>query len=284
MKRILPVVVLTLLVAMGCLLATSRAQTPAFSDQPLNEGVSDKAKLPANPSDVDVPQFKRSPRLPPVRSHQLPMNDPEEQNNKAALSFEELPAGSQPKNVTMRRVRRVRTVVEETLEPVPKEEVAEAEAIKKLEPRLKLADGDKLKEAAIVELENLLKKAFDRDLDRREKEIADVENRVSRLRDQIKKRFANKEAIVKLRLQTMVNDAAGLGFPSPYDELQPRPSDPSPTIEWRYPSDYYRPRSVETPLGAPPVPSRKKPVLDPELPRKLDKSGDQKATERPFDS
>jgi len=284
MKRILPVVVLTLLVAMGCLLATSRAQTPAISDQPVNEGFSDQAKLPANSTDADDPKFKRSPQVPPVRSDQLPMNDPEEQNNKPHLSVEELPAGPAPMNVPMRRVRRVRTDVVETLEPVPKEEVAEAEAIKKLEPRLKLADGDKLKEAAVVELEKLLKKAFDRDLDRRDKEIADVENRVSRLRDQIKKRFANKEAIVKLRLQTMVNDAAGLGFPSPYDELQPRSNYPSPTIEWRNPYEDSRPRPVETPLDSTPVPSRKRPVFAPELPRKSDKSGDQKAFEHQVDS
>ena len=54
-------------------------------------------------------------------------------------------------------------------------------------------------------------------MQRREKQISDVEARVKKLRDQIEKRKKAKDDIVSLRLKTIVNEADGLGFPDRVD-------------------------------------------------------------------
>ena len=54
---------------------------------------------------------------------------------------------------------------------------------------------------------------FENDLKQREKDLAEVEKRVKTLREQLDKRKGAQAEIINLRLQTLVNDANGLGFP-----------------------------------------------------------------------
>jgi hypothetical protein len=83
---------------------------------------------------------------------------------------------------------------------------------------LKSAKADGEKTAATKEVSELLEKSFQRDLERREKQIVEVEARVKKLRDQIEKRKKAKDEIISLRLKTIVNEADGLGFPGPFEQ------------------------------------------------------------------
>jgi hypothetical protein len=66
----------------------------------------------------------------------------------------------------------------------------------------------------------LLEQSFGRDLEHREQEVAEIESRVKKLREQIERRKKAKDEIVGLRLKTIVNEIEGLGFSSPQD-LEP---------------------------------------------------------------
>lgn len=87
------------------------------------------------------------------------------------------------------------------------------------------------KEKARKALSEILEKQFSRDLERREKEVAQLELRVKKLRTQVEKRREAKEKIIDLRLDTIEQEAEGLGFPetaptrpgmaSPYEARQP---------------------------------------------------------------
>ena len=46
----------------------------------------------------------------------------------------------------------------------------------------------------------------------REKRLDELEERLTNLRDQIRKRRLAKEEIIELRLKTLANEAKGLGF------------------------------------------------------------------------
>ncbi len=97
--------------------------------------------------------------------------------------------------------------------PMSREEIQEFEAFHRAIEKLKSAKSDADKTSATNELSKMLEKSFQRDLERREHEIAQVEARVKKLRDQIEKRKKAKDDILNLRLKTIVNEADGLGFP-----------------------------------------------------------------------
>jgi hypothetical protein len=97
--------------------------------------------------------------------------------------------------------------------PMSREEMQEFEAFHRAVEKLKSAKNDADKTSATTELSKMLEKSFERDLERREHEIAQVEARVKKLRDQIEKRKKAKDDIINLRLKTIVNEADGLGFP-----------------------------------------------------------------------
>ncbi len=102
--------------------------------------------------------------------------------------------------------------------PMSDEEMQEIEALEQAVEKLKSAKTDADKTAATKELSELLEKSFQRDLERREKQLAEVEARVKKLRDQIEKRKKAKDEIINLRLKTIVNEAEGLGFPGVFDQ------------------------------------------------------------------
>jgi hypothetical protein len=101
--------------------------------------------------------------------------------------------------------------------PMSHEEMQKFEAFHQAVEKLKSAKSDADKTNATNEISKLLEKSFQRDLERREHEIAQVEARVKKLRDQIEKRKKAKDDILNLRLKTIVNEADGLGFPGGFE-------------------------------------------------------------------
>ena len=96
-------------------------------------------------------------------------------------------------------------------------EIKDLEALHQAIGKLKSAKNDTEKTALTKQISQLLDKSFERDMQRREKQISDVETRVKKLRDQIEKRKKAKDDIISLRLKTIVNEADGLGFPEGAD-------------------------------------------------------------------
>jgi hypothetical protein len=93
----------------------------------------------------------------------------------------------------------------------------EMRAFKQAVDKLRIAKEGPDKEAAKKELAELLDRSFTRDLEHREKQVAEIESRVKKLREQIERRKKAKDEIVGLRLKTIVNETEGLGFPGSQD-------------------------------------------------------------------
>ncbi len=90
--------------------------------------------------------------------------------------------------------------------------IEEMQAFHQAVEKLRSAKEGPDKEAAKKELLHLLEQSFTRDLEHREQEVAEVESRVKKLREQIERRKKAKDEIVGLRLKTIVNETEGLGF------------------------------------------------------------------------
>jgi hypothetical protein len=66
-----------------------------------------------------------------------------------------------------------------------------------------------------AEIRDALEKQFDVQHQRRELELARVEDRIKKVREQLKKRNEARETIVDRRLDQLINDAEGLGWTAP---------------------------------------------------------------------
>jgi hypothetical protein len=96
------------------------------------------------------------------------------------------------------------------------EEIQEHQALEQAVGSLKSAKSDAEKTNATNEISKILEKWFKRDLERREKQIAEIEARVKKLQEQIAKRKKAKDEIINLQVKTIVNEAEGLGFPGSF--------------------------------------------------------------------
>lgn len=79
-----------------------------------------------------------------------------------------------------------------------------------------LQDEDKNREEkkeARESLADMLAAQFDSDLDRREAQVQELENKLSKLKAQIAKRRDAKDRIIELQMELMENEVEGLGFP-----------------------------------------------------------------------
>jgi hypothetical protein len=74
------------------------------------------------------------------------------------------------------------------------------------------AKSDEDKAAARKKLADLLSKYFDDDMREREKELAKIEERLTKLRELQERRRTKKEEIVNLQAKVALNEAEGLGF------------------------------------------------------------------------
>ncbi|MGD9854147.1 MAG: hypothetical protein AB7U20_04270 [Planctomycetaceae bacterium] len=144
--------------------------------------------------------------------------------------------------------------------------------------KLKSVKSDEEKEAVTKELRDALLTAFDADMRQRQAELDKIKQRVAAMEAELEKRTAAKDDIVALRLQVLVNDAAGLGwsdnarggnrlnvFSGEFGfgrgslgrggTTEERPSVPADTETFPF-----RPRPAGTPSGA------NEQLLDPQLP------------------
>lgn len=78
--------------------------------------------------------------------------------------------------------------------------------------KLKKATSDDDKKAAEEIVKEKLGELFDLKTASREREITALEKRLAEMRNQLEKRSDEKNQIVRLRLQTLVNEANGLTF------------------------------------------------------------------------
>ena len=111
----------------------------------------------------------------------------------------------------MRPRRVTRTVTESFMEPIPPEELEAMEKLQTAIKQLSTGKDDEARKAAADTIQQQLTTQFEADLKQRETELQEVEQRVKSLREQLDKRKAAQADIINLRLQTLINDANGLG-------------------------------------------------------------------------
>ena len=73
------------------------------------------------------------------------------------------------------------------------------------------------KDEARKQIEGILSEQFDRDLEHREKQIEDLQRQIEKLKEQLEKRREAKERLVELRIELLINEAEGLGFPNAWN-------------------------------------------------------------------
>jgi hypothetical protein len=87
-----------------------------------------------------------------------------------------------------------------------------ADAIHSAAAEVRDAKGDDDRKAAQKKLDEALSKYFDDDMVQREKDLKQVEERVTKLHDLLEKRRSNKQEIIDLESKVVLNQANGLGF------------------------------------------------------------------------
>jgi hypothetical protein len=85
-------------------------------------------------------------------------------------------------------------------------------AIREAAKALNEAEGDDARADAKAKLTELLDEYFESDMQRREQELAEVEERVKKLRSTLERRRAKKRDILDLYIQVSLNEADGLGL------------------------------------------------------------------------
>jgi hypothetical protein len=91
-------------------------------------------------------------------------------------------------------------------------EAAPAEAIRAAAAEIRDAKEGDDRKAAQKKLDEALSKYFDDDMVQREKDLKQVEERVTKLRDLLERRRASKQEIIDLEAKVALNQANGLGF------------------------------------------------------------------------
>jgi hypothetical protein len=118
------------------------------------------------------------------------------------------------------------------------------------------AEDERSKRQAQEKLEDLLDRYFDEDMRRRERELAEIEERVKKLDALLERRRERRREIVDLQVKVLLSEAEGMGFfsngafegeenpwgmrveaypsmfsaPSPAPAAQPAPHQPRPAL------------------------------------------------------
>jgi hypothetical protein len=85
-------------------------------------------------------------------------------------------------------------------------------AIHEAATALSEAEGDDARAEAKKKLSTLLDEYFEADMERRERELAEVEARVNKLHSTLERRREKKKDIIDLQIEVLLNEADGLGF------------------------------------------------------------------------
>lgn len=157
-------------------------------------------------------------------------------------------------NSPVMRVRqRSRTVTKPHIGALSSEEVEEIRLLQTAMKSLKTSSSDADIKKAVDIIQAQLTRQFERDLKQREKELAAVEDRVLKLRQQFDKRKTAQTEIIQLRLQTLINVANGLGFPAnSFDGSAGRILGEGPDGFYSYPLGNYSsgdPRAFDDPMS-----------------------------------
>ena len=163
-----------------------------------------------------------------------------------------------------------RTVVETIMVPISPEELVEGQEYQAALAALRAEDRTpEQKTAAKEALAKLIEKQFARDLETREKEVAELETRTKKLRQQLDKRKTAKAEIIALRLQTLQNEIDGLGFPSTEGNgaITAPGMGEFPGSAGAYDAPAYGQPLTSTPIGLPGPPSIPDDVFRPIRPR-----------------
>jgi hypothetical protein len=85
------------------------------------------------------------------------------------------------------------------------------------------------KEKLAADIRSMLQKQYDAFLDANEKQIADLQKRLEKLREQLERRRQAKEKMVEMEWERLVNESEGLIWPRgsnmPFDGTYPAPPD-----------------------------------------------------------
>ena len=91
---------------------------------------------------------------------------------------------------------------------------AEWSKVEKLTSELGDATDDKQKTGLTEKLKGAVDKCFEQDMKGREAELAKLQERLNKLKNQLDRRRKAKDEIVQLEVKVLVNEASGLGFSS----------------------------------------------------------------------
>ncbi|MEZ6115896.1 MAG: hypothetical protein R3C28_04895 [Pirellulaceae bacterium] len=151
-----------------------------------------------------------------------------------------LPLNHQP---GYRTTRQAVVVWQTRQEPIPKEELDRQQRIADLQQQLTTAADDDERDKVAEELGTAYSDLFDEDLAKREKEIAEVEARIAKLRAQLDERKKMRDTIIAHRLDSVLLQSKGLAFPDSAPAVYPTAS---PDY---YTPDSFRPASPVSPNG-----------------------------------
>ena len=87
--------------------------------------------------------------------------------------------------------------------------------IAQLMTQLREANDDAKKADLTKQLESAIVAIFDKDMSTREADLNPLEERLTKLRNQLNRRKQAKAEIIQLQLKLMINEADGLGFSAP---------------------------------------------------------------------
>lgn len=124
-------------------------------------------------------------------------------------------SSNEPRERESRRVRKVERVEARTVVPDGVMSWTLRDSRNEIEQAAKAlldAEDDEAKATAERKLTELLNKYFEEDMERREQELAKVEERVKNLRELLAKRRKKREEIIDLQIKVLENEADGLGF------------------------------------------------------------------------
>jgi len=113
--------------------------------------------------------------------------------------------GSYPRATTPHTAAGVRVLLEFAMQQA-------TEKIRQAAAMLRDAKGDEEKAEAQDKLSKLLEEYFNEDLRHRYEELAKIEERTRKLREQLEHRRAKKEEIIELQMKVFSHQAEGLGF------------------------------------------------------------------------
>ena len=112
------------------------------------------------------------------------------------------------------RVRtRARVVSEQYVEEMPVEELQRRNRWRELANQIRQTEAAEERQVLGEELKGVLSEIFDEDIKQREASLAELEQRVAKLRESLDGRKTNRDRIIGLQLDSVLLEAEGLSFP-----------------------------------------------------------------------